>query len=223
MISSGCGPGPPAAMRMRGRALLACFDQLVRLSLRGVWVRGEIPRDPVVWAMNHHHWWDAFAAASVLRTRGQRPTVLVSNDNLADFGLLNWIDAVPAERPGRAVQALRAGRTLVIMPEGRLVAPGPLGPVRGGAGRIAAAAGVPLLPVALRVVLRGSQHAEAFVDIGCPIAAEALGPAMAEALRDLDRAVATADPEQPLPGYRAVVRGRRSVDERIAALTTWRR
>ncbi len=212
-----------AQVRVRGEVLLTCFDQLVRLSLKGVWVRGEIPDGPVVWAMNHHHWWDAFAAGSVLRTQGQRPTVLVSDKNLASFGMLNWIDAVPAAAPERAVDALRGGRPLIIMPEGRMLAAGALGPLRGGAGRIAAQAGVPLLPVALRVVMRGSQHAEVFIDIGEAVRAEALDPALRESLAGLDRALAIADPNQPLPGYRRVVPGRGSVDGLISVLTPWRR
>lgn len=212
-----------AAVGLRGQVLLTCFDQLVRLSLKGVWVRGEIPSGPVVWAMNHHHWWDAFASGSVLRTQGQRPTVLVSNENLASFGLLNWIDAVPAAAPERAVEALRAGRPLIIMPEGRMLAAGTLGPLRGGAGRIAAQAQVPLLPVALRVVMRGSQHAEAFIDISEAVSAEDLAPVLRHSLTAMDDALATADPAHPLPGYRAVVPGRGSVDGLISVLTPWRR
>lgn len=210
-------------VRPQGRVLLTCFDQMVRLSLRGVWVRGDIPAGPVVWAMNHHHWWDAFASGSVLRTQGQRPTVLVSDKNLASFGLLNWIDAVPAAHSGRALQTLQAGRTLMIMPEGRMAAPGPLGPIRGGAGRIATAAGVPLVPVAVRAVLRGSQHGEVFMDVGPAVGADDLGSVLARQLSDLDQAIASAAPEEPLPGYRLVVPGRRSVDEMITALSTKRR
>ncbi|MGB5953762.1 MAG: 1-acyl-sn-glycerol-3-phosphate acyltransferase, partial [Ornithinimicrobium sp.] len=144
-------------------------------------MRGDIPRGPVVWAINHHHWWDAFASGSVLRTAGQHPTVLVSDKNLASFTLLNWIDAVPAGHPEQAVAALRAGRTVIIMPEGAMLAPGALGPLRGGAGRIAAAAGVPLLPVALRVVLRSSQHAEVYIDIGAAVDADSLAPVLGQA------------------------------------------
>ncbi len=203
--------------------MLMCFDQLVRLSLRGVWVRGDIPQEPVVWAMNHHHWWDAFASGSVLRTQGQRPTVLVSDKNLASFGLLNWIDAVPAAAPERSVEALRLGRTLIIMPEGRMLPPGPLGPLRGGAGRIAAAAQVPLVPVALRVVMRTSQHAEVFIDIGHAVSAESLDSALGGALTTMDEAIATANPFEPLPGYRKVVPGRGSIDGLISVLTPWRR
>ncbi len=208
---------------MRGEALLTGFDQMVRLSLKGVWARGEIPSEPVVWAMNHHHWWDAFAAASVLRTQGQRPTVLISDKNLAQFRLFDWIDAVPASHPERALPALRSGRTLIIMPEGRMLAAGPLGPLRGGAGRIATEAGVPLVPVAFRVVMRGSQHAEAFIDIGEAVSAQELAPVLGLSLAALDEALATEDPTEPLPGYRAVVPGRGSVDGLISVLTPWRR
>ncbi|MGB3828298.1 MAG: lysophospholipid acyltransferase family protein [Ornithinimicrobium sp.] len=223
MSPSGDVARRPGALRLPGQVLLTCFDQFVRLSLKGVWVRGDIPSEPVVWAMNHHHWWDAFASASVLRTRGQRPTALVSDRNLASFGVLNWIDAVPAGHSERAEQLLRAGRTLIIMPEGRMMAPGPLGPLRGGAGRIAAKAEVPLVPVALRVVMRGSQHAEAFIDIGAPVRAEELAPALGQALRTMDDTLATADPTLSLPGYRCVVTGRGSVDGWISVMTPWRR
>ncbi len=214
---------PPGTVRLRGQTLLTCFDQFVRLSLKGVWVRGRIPSEPVVWAMNHHHWWDAFASASVLRTQGQRPTALVSDQNLASFGVLNWIDAAPASHPERAVEALRAGRTLLIMPEGRMLAPGPLGPLRGGAGRIAAEAEVPLVPVAVRVVMRGSQYAEAFLDVGDPVTAEQLAPALGRSLTELDETLASASPLEPLPGYRTIVAGRGSVDGLISVLTPWRR
>jgi len=208
---------------MPGQALLFCFDQLVRLSMAGVWVRGTIPREPVVWAMNHHHWWDAFASGSILRTAGQFPTVLVSDRNLASFPLLTWIDAVPAARSDLAVEALRAGRTLVIMPEGAMLPPAALGPVRGGAGRIAAAAEVPLVPVALRVVVRGRQHPEVYVDIGNAVAPGDLQARMDEALRAMDAVIATADVTQPLPGYRLAVPGRSSVNDRLQTLARLRR
>ncbi len=199
------------------------FDQMVRLSLRGVWVRGQIPSEPVVWAMNHHHWWDAFAAASVLRTQGQRPTVLISDKNLAQFRLFSWVDAVPASHPERALPALRSGRTLIIMPEGRMRGAGPLGPLRGGAGRIAAQAEVALVPVALRVVMRGSQYAEVFIDIGEAVTAEELAPVLGRSLAELDQRLASADATEILPGYRKVVSGRGSVDGLISVLTPWRR
>lgn len=213
----------PGGVRPRGRLLLTGFDQLVRLNLRGVWVRGDIPTEAVVWAMNHHHWWDAFVSNAVLRTVGQRPTVLISDQNLASFTLFNWIDAAPASDPQRALAPLRAGRTLVIMPEGRMLGAGPLGPLRGGAGRLAAAAGVPLVPVAVRVVMRGSQYAEAFIDIGSPVSADELAPVLGQSLGALDDVLAATPATGDLPGFRRVVAGRGSVDGLISVLTPWRR
>ncbi len=213
----------PGQVRTRGRALLTGFDQLVRLNLRGVWVRGQIPSEAVVWAMNHHHWWDAFASSAVLRTVGQRPTVLISDKNLESFTLFKWIDAIPASHPERALAPLRAGRTMVIMPEGRMLGAGPLGPLRGGAARIAAEAGVPLVPVAVRVVMRGSQYAEAYLDIGEPVTAPDLAPVLGQALADLDALLTTTEATKMPDGYRRVVAGRGSVDGMVSVLTPWRR
>lgn len=208
--------GSRARLALRGRLLLTAFDLMTRVSLRGIWVRGDVPTGPVVWATNHHHWWDAFVAGSVLRTTGQRPTVLIAPQSLGSFSFLHWIDAVPADDTPRAVESLRAGRTLVIMPEGRMTGPGPLGPIRGGAGRIAQAAGVPLLPIALRVVVRGHQHADVFVDIGAPVPPAALADAMSGALVRMDLAISATDPDEALPGFRPVVRGRQSVNELLS-------
>ncbi len=217
------GPGAVGDVTLKGRVLLTGFDQLVRLSLRGAWVRGDIPTQAVVWAMNHHHWWDAFASNAVLRTVGQRPTVLISDKNLESFTLFNWIDAAPVSDPKRALAPLRAGRTLVIMPEGRMLGAGPLGPLRGGAGRLATEAGVPLVPVAVRVVMRGSQYAEAFLDIGSPVSSDDLAPVLGQALAELDETLAATPATHDLPGYRRVVAGRGSVDGWISVLTPWRR
>lgn len=208
---------------LSGHALLIAFDLMVRFSLRGVWVRGEVPDGAVVWATNHHHWWDAFAANAILRTRGLAPTVLLSAANLESFGLFRLIDAVPASESHRAVPLLRQGRPLVIMPEGRMVGPGPLGPIRPGAARLADEAGVPLVPVALRVVVRAHQHAEVFVDIGPPVPGAELQTAMSAHLAGLDDTIASSDPDAPLPGYRLVVGGRRSIHQWVAARTVQRR
>lgn len=58
---------------------------------------------------------------------------------------------------------------MALFPEGEMRYPGPLGPLREGANWLARKAGVPLLPVALRVVLRGYEHPEAFLWVGRPL------------------------------------------------------
>jgi hypothetical protein len=49
-----------------------------------------------------------------------------------------------------------------------------------------------------------------------------LAETMSAALSSIDAALATADPREPLPGFRALVRGRRSWDERLAGLSRGR-
>ncbi|UIJ35819.1 hypothetical protein [Allobranchiibius sp. GilTou73] len=74
------------------------------------------------------------------------------------------------------------------------------------------------MPVSLRVLIRGHQHPEAIVDLGAPVQGADLAAVMAAQLTALDELIATADPREPLPGFRQVVSGRRSFDERIGQL-----
>ncbi len=200
------------------RMLLAGFDQMVRSNLRSVSVRGDLPPAPVVWAGNHHSWWDGFVAATVLRRERHTPTLVMDAENLASFGFLKPLRLVPSDRPRVGLEALREGRTLVILPEGQLLGPGPMRPLHRGAAWFAGQAGVPLVPVSLRVVVRGHQHAEALVDLGTPVAGEDLQAAMSAQLAALDLLIADADPREPLPGFRQLLSGRRSFDERISQI-----
>ncbi len=51
---------------------------------------------------------------------------------------------------------------------------------------------------------------------GVDAATERLAEALRTGLAEIDAAAANTDPRSPLPGYRQVVKGRRSWDERIA-------
>lgn len=211
-------PSPRRAQLQR-RALGFGFGQLVARGLGGVWVRGTLPPPPVVWSANHHSWWDGFVAAAVLARAGLPASMIVDEANLADYGFLAGYGVLSANRPRAALEALRAGRVLVVLPEGELRPPGPLGPLAPGAGWLAERAPAALVPVALRVVVRGHQHAEAFLDLGAPVAADELAGAMAARLADLDATLATADPRLPPAGFSLAVPGRAGWDERISAWT----
>ena len=211
-------PARASAAPISARMLLAGFDQLVRSNLRSVSVRGVLPPAPVIWAGNHHSWWDAFVASSVLRHEHHTATLVMDAQNLASFGFLKPLGLVPSDRPRAGLTALREGRTLVILPEGELLGPGPMRPLHRGAGWYAEHTSAPLVPVSLRVVIRGQQHPEAIVDLGTPVRGEDLAEAMATQLTALDDLIATADPREPLPGFRQVLAGRRSFDERIGQL-----
>ena len=177
-----------------GRALAAGLAQLARQGLRGVWVRGRLARSPVVWAANHHSWWDGFVAAAVLREQHRSAALLMDGDNLRAFGFLRSAGVISAQRPREALQALREGRVLVIFPEGELRPPGPLGAAAPGAAWLGRRAPAAVVPVAVRVISRGQQYPEALVDIAPAVAPEDLPAALAGRLRALDQLILGADP-----------------------------
>jgi 1-acyl-sn-glycerol-3-phosphate acyltransferase len=211
-----------ATSGQRAAAFGFCFDQLVRGGLRGVWVRGSVPASGAVWAANHHSWWDGFVANAVLRQAGQHPSLVMDADSLRQFSFRRDLGALPADQPRAALAALRAGRTVIIFPEAALRAPGRLGPLAPGAAWLARGSGAPLVIAATRIVMRGQQKPEAYVDVRISEDGE-LSEQLARSLRDLDDRLADSDPREPLPGFRLAVTGLSSWDERIARVATWMR
>lgn len=194
-----------------------CLDQLVRRNLRGVWIRGDLPAGPAIWAANHHSWWDFFVARAALRSAGRTDVgVLMDPANIGSRRMFGWAGAVGTDRLRAAVQVPRTGGVLVLFPEGELRAPGPLGALRPGAAWFARRSGAPTLAVVTRVVLRGHQAPEAYLDITAVPAAATLADVLAGRLASVDAELATADPSHPIPGYRQVVRGVRSWSERMS-------
>ena len=57
---------------VRRQAMLAALRLTVRGGLAGVWVRGRLPAEPVIWAANHHSWWGPFIAGKLLAGAGRR-------------------------------------------------------------------------------------------------------------------------------------------------------
>ena len=224
-------PVPRAATRWRGLAagslntgaegaLRGGIDQLVRRNLRGVWVDGELPSRGCVWASNHHSWWDFFAAAAALRAVGRRDVgVLMDAANVGRQSLFQQVGVVGTDQLRTAVEMLRDGVVLVVFPEGVLLPPGPLGTVRPGARWLADRSGAELRAVATRVVLRGQQAPEGYLRLSAPLApADDLGQVLGGAVAGVDAVLAAADPMAPLPGFRPVVPGVRSWQERFSAL-----
>lgn len=198
------------------------LDQLVRRNLRGVWTSGVVPSGPAVWAANHHSWWDFFAAAAALRARGRDDVgVLMDATNVGRRALYDRVGVVPTDRLRTAVDMLRSGMVLVVFPEGRLWPRGPLRETAPGARWLADRSGAALHAVATRVVLRAQQAPEAYLDLSPAVPSGAAEPdkltaELTRRLADLDAALATADPERPLPGFDQVVSGVRSWNERFA-------
>lgn len=194
-----------------------CLDQLVRRNLRGVWVRGDLPQGPAIWAANHHSWWDFFVARAALGSAGRADVaVLMDPANIGSRRVFGWAGAIGSDRLRAALDVPRSGGVLVVFPEGELRAPGHLGPLHPGAGWFGRRADAPVLAVATRVVLRGQQSPEAYVDLTPVTSADALAATLAARLAAVDAELSAADPAHPIPGFRQVVRGVRSWSERIS-------
>lgn len=168
-----------------------------------------------MWASNHHSWWDAFVAAVLLWGSGRHITVLMEPANLARFTFLRRLGTRGTDELRAAVRALQAGRVVIVFPEGSLRAPGPLAPLQPGAAWLAGRAEVPLVAVAVRVVMRGHQAPEAYLDLE-PVAGDGLETVLARRLSTLDEALRQAEPRSPLPGFERALGGERSWDERLA-------
>lgn len=188
-------PDPVAAM------LRASIRRSLRSGLGGVWVRGNWPTGGGVLAPNHHSWWDGYVLRELAWQAGAEARVLMTSRQLAHYPFLRRVGALGADELRAAVRAARAGAWVVVFPEGALQPAGPPRVLRPGAGWIARQAGVPLVPVALRVGLRGRPRPEAYLRFGAPTTAGGLAEALARELRTLDADLGAGDPERPLAGY----------------------
>ena len=216
--------GHPLVPDVRRSVMLAVLRLTARSGLAGVWVRGRLPAGPVVWAANHHSWWDPFIAGELLAGAGRRMVLLADAANVRRYRFARHIGAVGTDELRTALAAVRSGAVLVIYPEGRLLPPGPPGPLAPGAAWYAGRAPARLCSVAVRVLMRGGQYPEAYVvfsevasDGPPPEATQRLRARLREDLAEIDRLRARAGPRQPLPGFSRAVRGRRSWDERVDA------
>lgn len=208
-------PERPFARFLKG-VVEALLLQSLKGSLRGVYLGGELPSSPLVLAMNHHSFFDGHLVWLLGRLAARPTSLLVAEENLKAFPILSLVGALEAGRVREALRRLGRGEWVAVFPEGAMGHPGPLRPLRPGALWLSARAGVPLLPVAARVVLRGFEHPEAFILVGAPLSpGESLEGKLGELLGQLDRLLLATHPRQVPEGFREVLRGRRSLEERM--------
>ncbi|MDZ7707589.1 MAG: 1-acyl-sn-glycerol-3-phosphate acyltransferase [Trueperaceae bacterium] len=220
-------------VRARGTAwiqsgIAATLPWLIRRSLRGglsgVWARGELTavRPGTVLAPNHHSWWDAYLAWLVARRLGLPLAALMSDEQLARFPFFEAHGAIPRRRPRTLVRRLELGAVGIVFPEGRLRPAGQPGVLDPGAARLAEMAGAPLRPLAIRVVLRGAQHPEAYLSIGPVVEGhDELDAALRRELATLDRDLSETDPEAVPDGFEIWMAGARSPDRRARRFERW--
>lgn len=202
-------PDPVAAL------VQASIRGSVRRHLGGVWVRGPLPEAGVVLAPNHQSWWDGYVLREVAWTVAADFRITMTGQQLSRFPFLRRLGALEAGEVRAAARAARAGAWVVVFPEGTLHPPGPLGPLRPGAAWVARTARVPLVPVALRVGLRGRQFPEAYARFGRAVEEGQLREALTRELARLDADLADSDPERPVAGYLQLTRGQQSDQDRL--------
>lgn len=229
-------PGPAGVaqtLRARGtvwiqRGIAATLPWLARRALRrglsGVWARGELAsvRPGTMVAANHHSWWDAYLAWLVARRLDLPLAALMSDEQLARFPFFEVHGAIRRTRPRELVRRLQDGALGMVFPEGELRPAGPPGVLAPGAARLAEMAGAPLRPLAIRVVLRGAQHPEAYLSFGPVVGGhDELDVALRRELAALDRRLADTHPEAVPSGFETWIAGARSPDRRARRFERW--
>lgn len=120
---------------------------------------GHVPsRGGVVVAANHMSFWDFFTVGKPVYEQLGRPVRILAKASLFHvpvFGpLMRAAEHIPVERAAgavalrAAVEALRDGEVVLVLPEQTISPAFELLPFKSGAARMAAAAGVPLVPAA---------------------------------------------------------------------------
>jgi 1-acyl-sn-glycerol-3-phosphate acyltransferase len=209
-----------------GRSLPFIIRRSLRRGLRGVWVQGAwdtLPEAGFVLAVNHHSWWDVYLMFMVRERLNRRLSGLMLSETLRRFPFFRQIGVIAEREVREALRRLAAGHGLVVFPEGVLNPPGALGALQPGAVYLAHKAQVPIIPLAVRVVMRGAEKPEAYLVLGAPIAPspvsdEALTEyqhAMNTALQRLDNQLRQALAEDPLPDFTPWVAPQPSFNERF--------
>lgn len=211
------------------RALPSVVRRTLARGLRGVWRRGDwdgFPDTGVVVALNHHAWWDVYLVYLVASRLGRRWGAIMAAPQLERFPFFRRFGVLSERELRTALRRLDRGDLLFVFPEGELRPVGGVERLRPGVAWLAARAGVPVVPLALRVLLRGAQHPEAYLSLGAPLApgaelTQSLERSLNALLVDLDRTLVAADPERPPAGFEVWMSGARSSDERADGAAVW--
>jgi 1-acyl-sn-glycerol-3-phosphate acyltransferase len=176
----------------------------LRTGLNGMYLRGELPQQGGLIAANHHSWWDGYLAAELAWGQGWPFGILMNEQNLTRFSFFRVLGVLGSSELRPALRRLQAGEPFFIYPEGDIKPIGPLHTLQKGTGWLAQKATVPIYPLAVRVILRGSQLPEAYLWLGKPVLERDLAQTLSGMLERLDTDLLLHDPERPLPGFEAL-------------------
>ncbi|WP_235187230.1 1-acyl-sn-glycerol-3-phosphate acyltransferase [Thermus caliditerrae] len=100
----------------------------LRRSLRGVYLRGEVPPGPLVLAMNHHSYFDGHLVWFLGKRHRHSLSLLVAEENLKAFPVLALAGALEAGQVREALRRLARGEWVAVFPEGAMRYPAPWAP-----------------------------------------------------------------------------------------------
>jgi 1-acyl-sn-glycerol-3-phosphate acyltransferase len=215
-------------VRLIAAALPWLMLRALRRGLSGVWGAGTdevVPRGAVVVA-NHHSWWDGYLLWWFVRRAGRPLAILIDDVTIERFPFFRHQGGVAAREVRAATRLVRSGAWLVVFPEGAVRPPGRPQPFSRGAHAISRWADAPIVPLGVRVVVRGLQYPEAYVRVGAVLPpgsdAERQRDAVTALVARIDTDIARAgDAEAPVPGYAPWIEGRAGTDRRAARFRRW--
>ena len=194
----------------------------LRRGLRGVWARGDwdaLPAGGVIVAVNHHSWWDLYLMVLIGQVLGRDVRGVMRHEQLETYRFFRHLGAISHKQVRQSLRALQAGQLVFIFPEGELRPAGSVTQVQPGVVFLARKSGVPVVPLALRVVMRGAQHPEAFLWLGDALAtdvnADTLQARMNAQLAELDTLLASTPVEVTPDGFTRWSGGQASTSDRM--------
>lgn len=199
----------------------------VRRNIHAVWVKGgldTVPKGNYILAPNHHSWWDAYLLWFITRKLKCDFRVLMDEGQLSKFYFFRHLGAIGASEIRTALRFLKqnnASNVLVVFPEGGIKAPSQLQDIEKGLDYFSQKATVPVVPLAMRIVFRGAQLPEVFLNFGAPIG---FSPQLAEdyiisinnLLADLEDDISMLPPEEDVKEYLVWQTPKLRFDERMA-------
>ncbi len=208
------------------RAMPFIIRRSLRSGLHGVYARGHwdaLPKSGYIISANHHSWWDGYLAWLVQQRVAQPLSGMMGEAQLSRFRFFRRMGVLSQKEVREALGRLERGEVLFIFCEGRVRPAGEVQKVEAGVAFLAQKANVPVYPLALRTVVRGSQHPEAFVVLGERLEPHEDRAALSEAvkarlntlLREVEQTLQSADPEAPPPGFEPWLTGPKSFHERM--------
>ena len=197
----------------------------LRTGLHAIWAKGNwdaLPGTGFVIAANHHSWWDVYLVFLLAKQLNRNLSAMMDDEQLATFRFFRNLGGVGRKEVREAIRRLKRGNMFVILPEGNLQQNGEVKALKKGVMFLAKASKTDIYPLAVRVVMRGAQHPEAFFLLGEKLELSGdetedlrvLKDALNDLLQDIDETLETTNPEEQPIGFERWLSGRASVSER---------